>query len=111
MDPTGLFPDSFHPAKTHRSRDFRKAAKHLRRKQKPPKYYFIDFGLSRQYEPQDRPPLEDIIVGADRTAPEHKNLSEACDPFATDVYYLGNALRTGFLAVRHQLAFTSYSVS
>lgn len=111
MDPTGLFPGSFHPVKTDRSRDFRKTATRLTREQKPPTYYLTDFGLSRQYEPQDRPPLEGIIVGGDKTAPEHKNRSGRCDPFPTDVYYLGNVFRTDFLAVRYHFVTTRHDTS
>ncbi|KAJ6516594.1 hypothetical protein C8R47DRAFT_1172841 [Mycena vitilis] len=65
----------------------------------PVKYYFIDFGLSRQYDPTKGPPfLEDVIRGGDKSVPEFAipgNFS--CDPFPTDIYYLANLIRRHFL--------------
>lgn len=100
MDPTGLYPDSYHPVAIDKTRDFRNVALHTSRTHRPPRYYFIDFGISRQYNPQDIPPSEPIIQGGDKTVPEHKDLSASCDPFPTDVYYLGNMIRRDFLQVR-----------
>lgn len=101
MDPTGLFPNSYHPVKTNKSRDFRRPATHLTREQRPPKYYFTDFGISRQYKPEERPPLEPIILGGDKSPPEHQSGLESCDPFPTDVYFLGNVFRSDFVEVCH----------
>ena len=36
------------------------------RTSQPPKYYIIDFGLSRQYSPGDTWPLEDVIKSGDK---------------------------------------------
>jgi hypothetical protein len=99
LDPTPLFPQSFHPVKIDRSRDFRKSVEHYSRRDRPVKYYFIDFGLSRRYRPEERPPAEPIIIGGDRTAPEHQGSLQTCDPFPTDVYYIGNMIREEFLQV------------
>ncbi|KAK0209765.1 hypothetical protein IW262DRAFT_1244136, partial [Armillaria fumosa] len=62
-------------------------------------YYLIDFGHAHRYDPADGIPSELILQGADRTAPEHLKpvaLFE-CNPFPTDIYYLGNMLREYFL--------------
>ena len=63
------------------------------RTQRPPRYYLIDFGLSRQYESQNS---LDICHGS---APEHQ-IGAQCNPFSTDIYYLGNLVRQEFIQVR-----------
>jgi len=57
----------------------------------------IDFGLSRRYS--SRNALDDPLRGGDKSAPEHGN-GERCNPFHTDIYYLGNLVREFFLKVR-----------
>lgn len=99
MDAHDLYPGGYHPIDPNKSLDMRGAAKHFTRTQRPPKYYLIDFGLSRQYKPEERPPSEPIVRGGDKSPPEHKTLDIPCDPFPTDVYYLGNLIREEFLQV------------
>lgn len=70
------------------------------------KYYFIDFGLSRRYEPMDGPPREHPIRGGDKSVPEFQPgvwKGELLDPFPTDIYYLGNMIRMDIMKVRHHL--------
>ncbi|KAI1795576.1 hypothetical protein LXA43DRAFT_1090740 [Ganoderma leucocontextum] len=43
------------------------------------------------------PPLEDIIIGGDKSVPEFEGTDEPQNPFWTDIYYLGNLIRTDFL--------------
>ena len=65
------------------------------------RYYFIDFGLTRRYDPKDGPPREHPVVGGDKTVPEFKNWNgQLLDPFPTDIYYIGNMVRYTLLAVR-----------
>lgn len=97
LDPTPLYPRLYHPIRDWRSMDFKTKPKHYSRTSKPTKYYFIDFGLSRKYEPDAGPPLEFPILGGDKTVPEFQNSDEACNPFPTDIYYLGNLIREDFL--------------
>jgi len=97
MDPRPLFPNLYHPQAEDRSLDFKKAAKYYTRTTRPTKYYFIDFGLSRKYNPDDGPPREDPIWGGDKTVPEFHRSDDPCDPFPTDIYYLGNMIREDFL--------------
>ncbi|KZT21725.1 hypothetical protein NEOLEDRAFT_1164431 [Neolentinus lepideus HHB14362 ss-1] len=65
-------------------RDFKGEAKHYTRAQRPAK---------------DMPPMEEIVQGGDRSVPEHQpaaleqNPTKSCNPFPTDVYYLGNVIR------------------
>ncbi|KAJ6502065.1 kinase-like domain-containing protein [Mycena sanguinolenta] len=97
MDGAALYREPFHPIRQDRKRDFSgKIRASLTRTQHPVKYYLTDFGLSRRYKPEERPPLELPIRGADKTAPEMM-VNDPCDPFPTDVYYLGNLIKTEFL--------------
>jgi len=56
MDASELYPQSYHPWKQSYNRDYTSKAKHYTRTQRPPKYYLMDFGFSRRYQPdQVRP--------------------------------------------------------
>ncbi|KAF7428208.1 hypothetical protein PC9H_007429 [Pleurotus ostreatus] len=96
MDARPLYPERYHPFMPWRTLDLSRHASHYTRTQKPVKYYLTDFGLSRRYKPEDRPPLEDIIEGGDKSVPEFST-SDACDPFPSDVYTIGNLVKTCFI--------------
>ncbi len=65
-----------------------------------PRYYIIDFGHSRRYDPADGIPHERVLRGGDKSAPGHRNPDDLlCNTFPTDIYYLGNLLREYFLDV------------
>ena len=100
FDPKDMFPNGYHPQRIEKTRDFKGKARHYTRTQRPPKYYLIDFGISRKYDPADGPPLEDPIYGGDKSVPEFKGRADPCDPFPTDIYYAGNFIRRDFLDVR-----------
>jgi hypothetical protein len=98
MDAAPLFPKSYHPFHIHRTRDFTKKTKHYSRTARPVKYYITDLGVSKRYDPEGRPPLARPLWGADRSVPEFlKSMETPCDPFAVDVYCLGNLARESFL--------------
>ncbi|KAJ3507885.1 hypothetical protein NLJ89_g6055 [Agrocybe chaxingu] len=97
LDGRNLYPSGYHPLSPKETYDLTHVAKHLTRTQLPPKYYIIDFGISRRYKPEDCPPLEPPIEGGDRTVPEFQTSDEPRDPFPTDVYYAGNFIRQQFL--------------
>jgi len=97
MDPKPMFPHSHHPVSDRKKPSFKGRAKYYTRTARPTRYYLIDFGLSRKYNPEDLPPLEEQIYGGDPTPPEFEESEEPCDPFPTDIYYLGNMVRTQFL--------------
>ena len=99
LDPSGMYPESFHPIAINRSNDFRKKAKAYSRTRRPPQYLLIDFGLSRQYDPANGPPLDEPLRGGDKSAPEHQDRVTPCNPFPTDVYYMGNLVRLQFVQV------------
>ncbi|KDQ59039.1 hypothetical protein JAAARDRAFT_154270 [Jaapia argillacea MUCL 33604] len=102
MDPRAMYPNSFHPADIGLSYDYNHHAKYFTRTQRPPKYYLIDFGISRRYQPGDDPSMEPIIVGGDDSPPEFtpanmQRTNYKCNPFHTDIYYLGNMIREDFI--------------
>jgi hypothetical protein len=99
LDPSNMFPESFHPAVINRSKDFRRKAKWYSRTRRPTRYLLIDFGLSRRYDPANGPPLDTPIRGGDKSAPEHQDKGTQYNPFPTDVYYLGNLIREDFMQV------------
>lgn len=100
MDPRPLCRDMSHfvggDIKT-RSR----TAKHYSRTARPTKYYLTDFNISRQYSVRNAPEfLEDMIKGRDKSVPEFRSDPlRLHNPFPTDVYYLGNAIRQTLLKV------------
>ncbi|KAJ6629474.1 hypothetical protein B0H10DRAFT_1939855 [Mycena sp. CBHHK59/15] len=98
VDATPIYPIPYHPVSEGMKRDWSGRVWHLTRTQRPVKYYLTDFGISRRYPPDVRAPLEPIIVGGDKTVPEFKRTKDGrlplkCDPFPTDVYYIGNLIR------------------
>ncbi|KAF8637040.1 hypothetical protein AX16_010895 [Volvariella volvacea WC 439] len=100
MDPTDMFPNGFHHEYHEYEADLITPAKPYTRTQKPPKYYFIDFGISTQYDPLDKNMLDTAVFGADITVPEHQGqlARQPSNPFLTDVYYLGNMIKRWFIA-------------
>jgi len=96
-----MYPDGWHPCNNDQMRDpFHITAKHFSRTERPPKYYFIDFGISRRYDPEDKAPLEPPIRGGDKSVPEFmEDINVPRNPFQTDIYYAGNLIREGVLMV------------
>ena len=99
LEPSGMYPKGFHPVKINRNRDFKGKATAYTRTLRPPRYYFIDFGLSRRYPTRD---VTDIpLRGGGKTAPGHQSQGRS-NPFHTDVYSIGNLIRVEFMRVRSQ---------
>ncbi|KAH9946615.1 hypothetical protein B0H21DRAFT_858728 [Amylocystis lapponica] len=67
--------------------------------ERPTKYYIIDFGLSRTFDPSDSSPKVLPVLGGDRSVPEFQAnpIARAAESVPTDVYYLGNLVREDFL--------------
>lgn len=106
MDAKDIYVGPYHPVKPRMKRDFSGNARHHTRTQRPPKYYIIDFGLSRQYDANDDNPLEYPVLGGDKTVPEFQNdMDVPLNPFPTDVYYLGNIIREQFLNIKSGFEF------
>ena len=101
MDATPILPDLWHFSAPRRTRDDKKFVSPRSRTAHPVKYYWADFGLARRYPPDDPNPLEDPIEGGDKSVPEfQQDPIVPCNPFPTDVYYVGNLIREDFLKVR-----------
>ncbi|CCL99642.1 uncharacterized protein FIBRA_01662 [Fibroporia radiculosa] len=99
MDPMLLYPRLYHPINTHRNRDLTGNAKHFTRTERPPKYYYVDFGLSHKYDVDVSDPRVHPILGGDKSVPEFQGegYNQTWNPFKTDIYYLGNFIRQNFL--------------
>ncbi|KAH9057291.1 kinase-like domain-containing protein [Lactarius vividus] len=111
LDPSGMYPNSFHPADPRKSKDFRRKVKGYSRTRRPTRYLLIDFGLSRRYDPANGPPLDKALRGGDKSAPEHRDRETLCNPFPTDVYYLGNLVREDYMQRYHGLEFMQPLIS
>ncbi|KAH9920136.1 uncharacterized protein B0H18DRAFT_1025282 [Fomitopsis serialis] len=99
MDAIPMYSVLWHPEAPVYNRDFSGSSKHCSRTERPPKYFYIDFGLSRKYDPANVQPQELPIIGGDKSVPEFQGegYNVASDPFRTDIYYLGNLIRRTFL--------------
>ena len=99
LDGTHLYTERFFPWRPDMKSDYSQAIKPAyARTQRPPKYYIIDFGFSKQYRPEEMPPRESRFssLGTDNSAPELLS-SDFVDPFALDVYTVGNLIRMDFI--------------
>ncbi|KLO08592.1 hypothetical protein SCHPADRAFT_908516 [Schizopora paradoxa] len=94
MDGTPLYPKGFHPSRKFRSPSAQRFVRGRYRLHAPPVvYYFVDFGLSTKYE-GDGPYRAWGIDGQDRDAPELQELGRGFyDPFALDIFTLGNVYK------------------
>jgi hypothetical protein len=99
MDAAPLYRHSWHAVETDRTPDLKRKAPHLTRTQRPVRYYLIDLGISRRYESKANARQEPIIMGRDKSPPEHQEEVYECDAFPTDVYVLGNMVRQHFIEV------------
>ncbi|KAK7041264.1 hypothetical protein R3P38DRAFT_2369189, partial [Favolaschia claudopus] len=85
-----IYPDGkFHPASPWVDSTYQKPTHPITRTECWPRVSIIDFGLSRQYDPSFGPPR----FGGDNTPPEHRTPKLKCNPFPTDIYFLGNLMR------------------
>jgi hypothetical protein len=96
-DPTKMYPDMYHPLMTDMTLDLTQKARRYNRTECPPKYYFMDFCISRRY--LANPTLDYVVRWKNHFAPEYKRPEHPCDPFALDVYLLGTMIKTHFLMV------------
>ena len=82
-------------------RDWKGKAVYHQRTKHPVRYYIIDYGLSRKFAPEEDSPLANIIVGADKSVPEHQGFRgyQPSNPFSTDIYTAGNLVIEFFASV------------
>ncbi|KAF5326602.1 hypothetical protein D9611_000733 [Ephemerocybe angulata] len=95
MEATALSQEHFHLFRSDTSLDMKKnVMPKTTRTEGHPRYYIIDFGLSRRYDGTQNPPYEITpVYGTDTTVPEFRNLDEPHNPFPIDVYCLGNMVK------------------
>ncbi|THH28987.1 hypothetical protein EUX98_g5199 [Antrodiella citrinella] len=112
MDATSLYPDGYHPVNTTTLPDGVTPVIPLPRSTHPVTYYYIDFGISvvvPAYARGERRLVEGDD-GQDRAAPE-LHTEEAYDPFALDVFLVGDLLKRNFLDVFSDVEFLRPLVS
>ncbi|KIY50789.1 hypothetical protein FISHEDRAFT_6870, partial [Fistulina hepatica ATCC 64428] len=102
MMDTSMFPHGFHPFLSLWPPDLKNRANFLTRTECWPRYYLTDFGLSNSFDPFGCSPKAPVVKGRDRSAPEHRT-RKPCNPFPTDVYYVGNMIKTDFLDNREEI--------
>ncbi|KAJ3990954.1 hypothetical protein F5050DRAFT_1890410 [Lentinula boryana] len=96
MEANAMYTRRYHPVCPKKRYDWSGRALHHSRTRCPPRYYFIDFGQSRMYDPSQPRGAEYALKSGGYTPPE--GLADTpCDPFSTDVFFLGNLIRTSFL--------------
>ncbi|KAJ7634535.1 kinase-like domain-containing protein [Roridomyces roridus] len=96
QDPTKLYPRGFHPVNYCFNPTNDGLAYSITRTECWPRYYLIDFGLSRRYDPSKGPPLERVSPGGSLNPPEYSSTTE-CNPFPADIWCLGSLLKRHFL--------------
>lgn len=96
-----LFSAPPHPARRFMRLDYKgRVSVSFSRTRKPVKYYLIDFDLSEVYRPEDAPHFRQPPWGGDKSVPEFSvPNSPPCNPFAVDVYCMGNCIREDYLDV------------
>lgn len=99
IDGDPLYPEGFHPADNEFTESFEKLARPLRRSDvSGVRYYFIDFGISLIFDDPKMPRIASGADGIDRDVPELQH-EEYYDPFAADIFILGNLFRKTFVKV------------
>jgi hypothetical protein len=94
MDGAHLFVQGFHPQRQDRKSDFKPTAPYYTRTRLAVKYYLIDFGLSRRYDPANGPPWEDIR-GGDKSPPGHMHATPS-----QSIYISSGISSTGIFSMR-----------
>lgn len=113
MDATGMYhPDGFHPCFPGVNANYTAlATSPYTRTERPPKYYLIDFGLSRQFGEGETPLASDLTPGTDDTAPEYDDDAKPLNAYFIDVYCAGNMIRKEFIDVRFVARTTRFPIS
>ncbi|KAF9258834.1 hypothetical protein L218DRAFT_1080200 [Marasmius fiardii PR-910] len=94
MDSRPLFDADMHPTTISRTYDWNKLPACRPRTRRPVKYYYIDFDACEKYDPSAGPARKAEPFGGDPTVPEFwQNPGKPHDPFAADVYRIGNVIR------------------
>jgi len=97
MDASAMYPRSFHPIKCNHLPDGFTLATEIPRTEAGVRYHFIDYGISSYFPPGQPRALVTGRSGLDQDVPE---LSDTVpyEPFAVDIFIVGNTLRKEFEA-------------
>ncbi|KAI0352731.1 hypothetical protein OH77DRAFT_1513089 [Trametes cingulata] len=96
MDADALYPQGFHPmSDVCLPNSINQRAPVLSRKDVPVTYYYVDFGISSHFAPEETDRLVIGTSGLDQEVPELSDESPY-DPFKVDVFILGNMFRRVF---------------
>ncbi|KZT71763.1 hypothetical protein DAEQUDRAFT_763602 [Daedalea quercina L-15889] len=108
MDASPAYPNLWHPQLPGSHRDCSGRAFQYSRTERPPRYYYIDFGLSRKYNPEDGPARELLIRGGHKSVLEFQGegYNKPWNPFRTDIHYLRSFIREAFLEKYRNMGFT-----
>ncbi|KAJ7498317.1 hypothetical protein B0H11DRAFT_1997397 [Mycena galericulata] len=99
LDGRDMYPDGFytgHPYFNDRTPDLSARAKSYTRTQRPSRYYWIDYGLAGVFQlPEPSGTLRvPYVRGGDKDIPETRRKLSHADPFAADVWWVGNLIQT-----------------
>ena len=98
MDAAALYPRGFHPVQTRSLPDISGSAPVLPRSSVIIKYYFLDFGISTQFNHDGHPRLVVGKDGLERSVPELSD-DVPYDPFKVDICILGAFFKQHMLDV------------
>ncbi|KAJ3474984.1 hypothetical protein NLI96_g12133 [Meripilus lineatus] len=94
MDAKSMYPEGFHPLNKWCDRSGIETAAHYTRSERPPRYYFTDFGISSYFPPDCEP----LVVGSEGRDFQVPELSKTVpyNPFKTDIFIIGNLFKNEF---------------
>ncbi|KZV68701.1 hypothetical protein PENSPDRAFT_609719 [Peniophora sp. CONT] len=104
MDASEMYPDGFHPVHMDDLPDGFTPARSRPRSQVAIRYYFIDYSISTVFAPGQPRGLVTGTDGRDQDVPELSDI-KPYDPFAVDIFLIGNLLRMSFLEKYHNAEF------
>ena len=104
MDGGSMYPKGFHPTHQERTLSAENLAPYRHRRDSVPgvTYYFTDFGISTRFE-GGGPRRVTGAVCQDHEVPELSDIVPY-DPFAVDVFLLGNVYKRTFTKVSHLIS-------
>lgn len=99
LDGSSILPQGFHPIFHFLNVSGQGLAPHIpRNKAENAKYYLIDFGISTHFTDPNQPRLVTGPYCQDHSVPELSD-SVPYDPFAVDVYIIGNVFKIHIIKV------------
>ncbi len=100
LDGTPLYPKGFHPSAKILLPSGQLSAKPHRRADVPSvRYYITDYGISSHFPDTSTPCLVTGLDAQDRDVPELSD-DVPYNPFAVDIFTLGNVYKRNFLNIR-----------